>query len=156
MIEKLRTEKILFIFVIVLSLILIAYTFEELIELRHLDWYSAMFSGTPDWAVLLRYSASVARRVLLVIAAAGVIFRFELCRKVLIFIAWFNVLTIYWRHPYSAFVNIAHYFGESPTHSVILKRMLSAYYMDFMIALIILMLLNNSKVKLMFKPKEKK
>ncbi|HLF18152.1 MAG TPA: hypothetical protein VI749_04565 [Candidatus Omnitrophota bacterium] len=75
-----------------------------------------LFLPMPEWVFQVRFCFSILLRSALIAISVGLIYRNELARKAVIAIAVFTIATIYWKHPYYVFENIAimveqQYFG---------------------------------------------
>jgi len=154
-----------FTVVVICSLLLIAEMVSELQEqIFHVDWYRAMFIDQPQWLVSLRYNASILRHVVIILCAVGLILKRHAARKCLLVIAWFDILTLYLRHPYSSFENISRYTGLNTEdflqtvvilgktyHPGVLNRMFLVCLEDLLISLAILIICTSPKVKALFK-----
>jgi len=77
--------------------------------IRHM-WYMRTFIGYkfvfidffPEHIILLRYLFSFSLRVVGIYTSIGLFFFRERYRMAVIFLCWFNILTLYWKHPYEA------------------------------------------------------
>ena len=67
------------------------------------DVYMLYYGYLPHWLMILRFSFSWLQRILGLTAGIGILFLKDICRKIVILIGCFTILTIYWKHPYSAF-----------------------------------------------------
>ena len=114
--------------------------------------YTHIFAGLPQELIRLRYSASVASRVVVILACLGTATRRNIFRQVLLAYAVFTLLIMYWKHPYSVFENIydslaAQGIGglEHP-----LLAMSKSYLEDIILSLLLIHLLNHTKIKSRF------
>lgn len=76
------------------------------------EWYRGLFNDMPEWLINVRYCCSWALRIVSIGAAIGLLYGKEICRKIVLSIVIFTIATLYWRHPYQAYLN----------HCVILDR----------------------------------
>ena len=88
----------------------------NLINFHDYKYYRFMFQELPEPIVSLRYGFSILFRGVIIVAAFGTLYFKEWARKLLLSVALFTIATIYWKHPYYAFENIAimiesNYFG---------------------------------------------
>lgn len=68
------------------------------------DWYYGLFTYMPLWLVNARYSFSWFQRIFCIVIGVGLIHFKEIYRKITIWFCVFVMATLYWRHPYSAFL----------------------------------------------------
>jgi hypothetical protein len=92
----------------IVVLIGLLYIIGPLIHLNKLvfdkAWYFDTYSYMPKWLMLTRYSFSFFQRIVALITAAGLLRFKEIYRKILIGICIFTMSTVYWKHPYPAFL----------------------------------------------------
>lgn len=77
--------------------------------IRHM-WYMRSFLGyrhifidyLPEYSIILRYLFSLSLRIAGIFISVGSLFFKARYRMALICFSWFNILTIYWKHPYQA------------------------------------------------------
>ena len=67
------------------------------------DWYFMLYSHLPEWLMVMRYSFSWLQRILGLSAAIGMLMLKDFYRKLALVISVFSILTLYWKHPYTAF-----------------------------------------------------
>ena len=164
MLEKYFKNHFIVIAADICALILILEMYYELYDLNLVDWYCAMFSDLPDWQLAGRYVISITVRVATIIVILGLLLRKDFCRKILLWIAWYNALSVYWRHPYSAFENISRYTGFNsedfaqiatywghPFYPGVLNRMLWFYYRDILISAVMILVFSHPMVKKIFR-----
>lgn len=93
---------------LIIAVIGILYIIGPLIHMNTLitqkDWYFSLYSHLPPWLTMARYSFSWLQRILAITAAIGLFYHKEICRKLLLALCSFTILTIYWKHPYEAFL----------------------------------------------------
>ena len=79
----------------------------SLLQLRFLinerQMYLYFYSYMPPWMMLLRYSFSWFQRLLGLLAGVGILTLREPARKLALVIAWFTILTVFWKHPYAGY-----------------------------------------------------
>ena len=74
-----------------------------------LRWYDKIFSYMPPWLMALRYCFSWMLRFVGLAAGFGILRRREWSRRVLLAIAVFTIITVYWKHPLIGFKLHAQY-----------------------------------------------
>jgi hypothetical protein len=84
----------------------------------HYDYQRALFQELPERVFQARYAFSFALRTLIIIVSLGLLRLDERCRKAIIGLAVFTIATIYWKHPFYVFENVAimverNYFGAA-------------------------------------------
>lgn len=84
--------------IIILSFIIILYALQGLPTLDFNTYYIKFDPLAPE-IIFARYLVSWLIRIILFIAGIGIIFRKEIFRRVLIGLAFFNLLTVPWKHP---------------------------------------------------------
>ena len=126
-------------------------------------WYWFNYSYMPEWLIIARYSFSWLQRVVGIIVAIG-LFRFkEVFRKLMLLVSWFTILTVYWKHPYTAFKNHTLYLDRliGPTlkqgalkdlsfSSVTLAAVITACLLDIIFFGVVIYYLTRPKVKAHF------
>jgi small-conductance mechanosensitive channel len=70
-------------------------------------WYSSIFQPLPEKIIFLRYVFSIIFRVIELAFGLGILCRKDLFRKLAIFMSWFAIAVIYWKHPVGAFTKHA-------------------------------------------------
>jgi len=98
-----RRPKVLWL----IGLFLLTTSLYDLLNFIDYDLYAGMFLELPQWLINVRYAFSVLLRCFTIFLALGVLYFNEQARRFLIAIAIFTIVTIYWKHPYSVFVNTA-------------------------------------------------
>lgn len=93
----------------VFALLLIAGSLYKLSGFINYDYYIFMFQQLPTGQVNDRYIVSVAYRIVGLITAGGLLARREWARQLFLCLCGFTLMTLYWKHPYQVFVNIAIY-----------------------------------------------
>ncbi len=76
---------------------------------RYYNYYKDIFQPLPQELIRLRYLISCVRRLSGLVVGIGVLCNKDIFRKLLIFISWFTLLTLYWKHPFFAVQNHARY-----------------------------------------------
>ena len=68
--------------------------------------YYVRFHPSPENLIFIRYLFSVGLRLALFISGIGILFRKDIFRKIIIFISFFTIATVYWKHPVIVFERI--------------------------------------------------
>jgi hypothetical protein len=71
---------------------------------RYSDWYTGIYGYWPEWLIDLRYAFSWIQRIIGIMTAIGILFLNNLYRRIGILLGCFTIITIYWKHPYQAFL----------------------------------------------------
>jgi len=74
----------------------------KLFSPNYYSWYSSIFGALPENLIFIRYILSTIFRIFELILGIGTLFRKELFRKLVLFMSWFTVIIVYWRHPFNA------------------------------------------------------
>jgi hypothetical protein len=162
--EKFRTPKALAVMSGALAAVLLADALDDIREILHFDWYRVMQADMPDWLVCVRWVVSITLRIGMLWAASGVLFRRDNCRRLLLVLSWFNLLTFFLHHRYPSFIYISSYldlntedfrrtvswFGH-PVYLGAVARMLDAWMREFCLAFVAIMFFINPKVKELFR-----
>lgn len=69
-----------------------------------IDWYTSTYNYWPADLIVLRYAFSWFQRLLGILAGVGILMQKNPARLLAMGIAWFTMLTLYWKHPYPAFL----------------------------------------------------
>lgn len=93
----------------VFGLLLILGSLYKLFGFIRYDYYVFMFQQLPVGTINDRYIISIAYRVVGLITAGGLLLRREWARQLFICLCVFTLVTLYWKHPYAVFHNIAIY-----------------------------------------------
>ena len=91
----------------VFAFLLVFASFYKLYGFLDYDYYQFMFQQLPEDMIRLRYSLSIALRLMTISIAIGLILLKELSRKALLCLGWLTLMTLYWKHPFYVFENIA-------------------------------------------------
>ena len=83
----------------------------ELAILTDFDLYKFMFRYLPQSYIVARYIGSIAIRLLLIISSFGLRYYKDIFRKAIIIIGIYTIITVYWKHPLEAFINLDQYFN---------------------------------------------
>ncbi|MGE0268553.1 MAG: hypothetical protein AB7S78_08885 [Candidatus Omnitrophota bacterium] len=114
------------------SVLLIVYSLWQLALILDFPRYKYIFQFLPDTSLLIRFSGSITLRILTIILAAGILSYKNRFRKALIFLSIYNILTVYWKHPYEAFVNWDRYYQISPEKiNTLIYRILGNMAIDY-------------------------
>jgi hypothetical protein len=76
----------------------------KLLTPNYYSWYSAIFQALPAKMILLRYLLSIAFRIFELVLGVGLLRRKPIFRKLAIFMSWFTIAIVYWKHPFDALV----------------------------------------------------
>ncbi|MBZ0166783.1 MAG: hypothetical protein K8I00_08240 [Candidatus Omnitrophica bacterium] len=93
----------------IFALLLIAGSLYKLSGFINYDYYVFMFQQLPTGQVNDRYILSLATRGVGLITAGGLLARREWARQLFLCLCVFTLITLYWKHPYRVFENIAIY-----------------------------------------------
>ena len=96
-------------FILAVSLLIIYSCIKFFIQETNYSYYSSLFSYMPSYLIFIRFLYSILVRVILVILAVGLVFRIDICRKLIILYAFYTIITVAFKHPYNSFVNIFSY-----------------------------------------------
>lgn len=66
------------------------------------SWYSLIFQSLPEKAIFLRYVLSIIFRVIEFVFGLGIFCRKDVFRRLAIFMSWFTIVVVYWKHPFNA------------------------------------------------------
>ncbi len=91
--------------IIIFSILIVLYALHGL-PLIGFDLYYTKFYPAPQWLIFCRYILSIAMRVALFVSAAGILFRKDIFRRLILFISFLTVATVYWKHPVSCFKTV--------------------------------------------------
>jgi len=86
-------------------------TYRILWDNFHYDWYRVMQADLPDWLLCVRFVLSLALRILIFWAVAGVLTRRDQYRKFFLGLCWFRLAIVFVHHQYPSFVYISNYLG---------------------------------------------
>lgn len=89
-----------------ISICLIFFSAKDLWNFSHFERYQFMFQHLPQDMILMRYKFSIVLRAAILITAIGILSRKDVFRKLLIWISFFNIITIYWKHPIGCYRHI--------------------------------------------------
>jgi hypothetical protein len=73
-----------------------------------------LYGYLPPWLRELRYAFSWFQRTVGLVAGFGLFWGKNICRRLTIFIGWFTMIFVFWKHPYKAFQNHACYLDQQP------------------------------------------
>ena len=68
--------------------------------------YYIKFRPSPEKIIFIRYIFSIAVRVVLLVSSVGILLRKDIFRKIILFISFFTIATIYWKHPVICFKRV--------------------------------------------------
>ena len=103
--------------VIFFSILIIGSSFVHMHKLYvDYDYYHQIYSHWPPWLLKLRYAFSWLQRIAGITAAIGVLFYNNLCRRLVFAIGIFTISTVYWKHPYTAFLKHTHSLDQQYSH----------------------------------------
>ena len=81
------------------------------------DWNREnMLTCMPEWLVVVRYCFSWFQRILGLTIAIGILRLKNIFRKLGIALGVFTICTLYWKHPYSAFLRHTNYLDQQFGH----------------------------------------
>ncbi len=132
----------------------------HLIGISDYGFYQFMFQQLASRAIFYRYIVSVLFRLITIAAGLGLVLRKEAFRKFAIGLAVYMLCTVYWKHPFYVFENLAiyseyhvwdtsgHYPLAYPWHPYI--SMGFYYVMDIVFSLAVLIYLRKDAVKQQF------
>ena len=137
----------------------------KLLGFRNYEYYQFMFQYLPEKVILYRYVLSVLLRIAVIFAAFGLLFYKEFYRKLAIGLVVLNLVTLYWKHPYRVFFNIAVWtesgspmpFPATTGHEALLYPYFPAISMivfsliDVVFSVFVLRVLTRPKIKSFFK-----
>jgi len=115
-------EKRLSLIVIIIGALIVLHNMRGLVSISHYARYHFLFRDLPENLILTRYCFSIFLKILLLVTGIGIILRRDIFRKMILFISWFNILTIWLKHPVSCFRNIVNYMAG--------QKMLPAIFME--------------------------
>ncbi len=130
------------------------------------DQYQAMFSWMVPSDIFLRYSSSILWRSAFILAAVLTLLRKDIGRKVLVIISLLTILSLPWKHPYQAFVNVNLYFKLNLNElawvapvpwsagdffcPAMLMRMINCWIQDFVVSGLTVFVLIIPRVRALF------
>jgi len=76
----------------------------KLFSPSYYSWYSSIFQPLPEKVIYLRYIFSIIFRIIELACGLGIFYRKEAFRRLAIFISWFTIAVVYWKHPFNALV----------------------------------------------------
>lgn len=85
------------------TILIIVSVLQIIIFIGRKDDYMVFFQPLPERIILLRYALSLLFRITCLAAGIGILFLKETWRKILLFLGFFTIATIYWKHPISVF-----------------------------------------------------
>lgn len=95
--------------IFIFGLLLILGSLYKLSGFIRYDYYVFMFQQLPAGGIGDRYIISIAYRLVGLVTAGGLLLRREWARQIFLCLCIFTLATLYWKHPYSVFENIAIY-----------------------------------------------
>ncbi len=66
------------------------------------SWYSLIFQSLPEKVIFLRYVLSIIFRIIELVFGLGIFCRKDVFRRLAIFMSWFTIAVVYWKHPFNA------------------------------------------------------
>ncbi|MDO8536026.1 MAG: hypothetical protein Q7S30_03340 [Candidatus Omnitrophota bacterium] len=142
-----------------ISACLILSSIKDIWNFSHFERYQFIFQYLPQETMLLRYKISIVLRVATIIVAAGVLFRKDIFRKLMIWGSLFTIATIYWKHPLDCYKHIFKKMAELGLMQPSLLRlsdlfswtmMICHYMLDISIAIGIIYFFTRPYVKTLF------
>ena len=145
--------------IIVLAAIIILYSVVGMPS-SSFDDYALRLRPLPEQIIFARFIYSITLRIVLFISGIGILFRRDIFRKIVLFISFFTISTVYWKHPVFYFKKfLMSYFGQgAPTVELISKVNFMAWgcvaiccIVDISVALCLVYFFTRSKIKEQFK-----
>ena len=93
----------------IFCVLLIVGSLDKLWGFLNYEYYRFMFQQFSEQAILLRYIGSIALRLVGLSIATGVILLKDRFRKALLILCLYTLCSLYWKHPFFVFENIARY-----------------------------------------------
>jgi len=87
----------------VFSILIVVVSLWDLQGFTSFERYRAFFYPLAGKTLVARYIVSIGLRLLLLIAAVGILFHKDIFRRIILFISFFTIATVYWKHPVSCF-----------------------------------------------------
>jgi len=84
----------------------------RLISLIDFHYYRFMFQQLSEQVIMIRYIFSIFIRVIGLVSGIGILFLNNNFRRLALALSLFTLLTIFWKHPYYVFENIAYSIHE--------------------------------------------
>lgn len=100
--------------VTLVAVLLFIYSLCQLTMIFGFERYQFVFQFLPEGTVKIRFVGSIILRVLTILTAVGILFYKDIFRKTLLYISAYNMIVVYWKHPYQAFVNWDRYYQLNP------------------------------------------
>jgi hypothetical protein len=142
----------------------VVYDLEHILDFNH---YLFMFQDLPPQLIVLRYWGSIGLRLLTLVAAFGMVMGKEGARRLMIYISVYTIVTIYFKHPYSAIVNSNIYWNlnmsdfervaslpwnkEIQYYPLMAARMMNLCAKDILKSVFVILMLNAPKMQKLFK-----
>lgn len=145
--------------IIVLSVIIILYSIPGM-PTSSFDSYASRLRHLPEQLIWVRFIFSIAIRLALLISGIGILFRRNIFRKVVLFISFFTIFTVYWKHPVIYFKK---FFISNLSQGALSVELLSrvnfmswicviiCYIVDISVALCLIYFFTRPKIKEQFK-----
>lgn len=76
--------------------------YAKLIISNYYSWYSFILQPSPEHIIFQRYLLSIVFRIFKLIVGIGILLRREIFRKLALFMSWFIIIIVYWKHPFEA------------------------------------------------------
>ncbi|OPX28911.1 MAG: hypothetical protein B1H08_05050 [Candidatus Omnitrophica bacterium 4484_171] len=91
----------------ILGIIIILYILKDLPGIIRFKYYHSFFIlDYPEKFIIIRYCFSIALRIFLTASVIGLFLKKDIFRRALIFFSFFNIFTLYWKHPVPVFRKI--------------------------------------------------
>lgn len=92
--------------IIIVGVLWVLSSLGQMITLCDWAWYQYTFSNQhlSDVMILVRYIGSWLQRILGLVGGMGLILQRRWAAKLVVFVSLFNIITVYGKHPYEAFV----------------------------------------------------
>jgi len=90
---------------IIFSILIILYALHGMPPFSFSSYY-IKFRPEPEKIIFIRYIFSLAVRAALLVSGAGILWRKDIFRKVILGVSFFTIATIYWKHPVICFKRV--------------------------------------------------
>lgn len=145
--------------IVLCAILVVSYSFLGM-PLTSFSSYYTKFYPSPENLIFIRYLFSITLRLILLISGIGILFRTNIFRKIIIFISFFTIATLYWKHPVICLKRVLFWKitqGVLPVDIIPKINMLAwfsvivLYIIDISVCLCLIYYLTRLKVKEWFK-----
>jgi hypothetical protein len=91
--------------IIICAILVVTYSFLGM-PFDSFSSYYNKFRPSPQNLIFIRYLFSIALRLAVLISGIGILFRKHIFRKIIVFISFFTIATVYWKHPAICFKRV--------------------------------------------------